>query len=246
MSSREAQQQMMRRFQPELAFFERILNLSSTDADAFPRIATDSSVPSWDDGVELAAVSSHPLCRENPSSTFSASPIAHRPSAGLGIVCPDSSTKRHGGVCYPCQIVLTLVKLPAQCPPPTTPHGCAWIAPALDSSRSVRGGSPAAPPLSPFLDSGQAGEALDQSFLIKSVSLALFGCLFPSSLPSPSPSPHQPSQGLRPFPSFSPRRPAVSSFLPRRLALPRHHLLSSSPAGQVFWISKTHHSFLRL
>lgn len=186
---------------------------------SLPRIATDSRATdgSWDENVELAAVSSaHSL----PRKSFLVNILLHRPRSGLGSAWPDSSTKKHGGVFYPWQIV----KLPAQCPP----RGCVWIAPALDLSRSARGGavSPAAPPLPPFRpfpDSGQAGEALDQSFLIKPVSLALFGCLFPSSLPSPSPSPHQPFQGLWPFPSFftsTPQPSRVSCLALPRLASP--------------------------
>lgn len=124
--------------------------------------------------------------------------------------------------------------------PPTTRVCLDRILPWICPARSGGAVSPAAPPLPPpfrpFPDSGQAGEALDQAFLIKSVSLALFGCLFPSSLPSPSSSPHQPfPRSLAVSFLFHLDAPAVSSFLPR-LASPCLANNTCSPARQVFWI----------
>lgn len=211
---------------------------------SLPRIATDSSVAKLG-RKRGSGCGQLTACRENPSSSTFSSP---RPRAdrGLGPACPDSSTKRHGGVFYPWQIV----KLPAQCPP----RGCAWIAscpgfvPLGQGGQSVQPPLPSLPPpFRPFPDSGQAGEALDQAFLIKSVSLALFGVsvslvstltliLTSSTLP----------KGLWPFPSFftsTPQPSRVSCLALPRLASP------TTPALQLdrsFGFSKTHHSFLRL
>lgn len=149
----------------------------------------------------------------------------------LALPVPIRQQREHGGVFYPWQIV----KLPAQCPP----RGCAWIASCSGFVPLGQGGavSPAAPPLPPpfrpFPDSGQAGEALDQAFLIKSVSLALFGVsvslvstltliLTSSTLP----------KVFGRFLPFSPRRPSRLEFL----ASPCLANNTCSPARQVFWI----------
>lgn len=124
--------------------------------------------------------------------------------------------------------------------PPSAHHaGVPGSHPALDLSRSVKGGQsvqpplPSPPPFRPFPDSGQAGEALDQAFLIKSVSLALFGVsvslvstltliLTSSTLP----------KVFGRFLPFSPRRPSRLEFL----ASPCLANNTCSPARQVFWI----------
>lgn len=196
---------------------------------SLPRIASDSSVAKLG-RKRGSGCGQLTACRENPSSSTVSSP---RPRAGrgLGTACPDSSTKKHGGVFYPWQIV----KLPAQCPP----RGCAWIAscpgfvPLGQGGQSVQPPLPSPPPFRRFPDSGQAGEALDQAFLIKSVSLALFGVsvslvstltliLTSSTLP----------KVFGRFLPFSPRRPSRLEFL----ASPCLANNTCSPARQVFRI----------
>lgn len=194
---------------------------------SLPRIATDSSVAKLG-RKRGSGCGQLTACRENPSSSTFSSP---RPRAGLGTACPDSSTKRaRWGV-------LPLADRQASRPVPTTRVCLDRILPWICPARSGGAVSPAAPPLPPPLsrlpDSGQAGEALDQAFLIKSVSLALFGVsvslvstltliLTSSTLP----------KVFGRFLPFSPRRPSRLEFL----ASPCLANNTCSPARQVFWI----------